>query len=96
MLFGYLQTWYCPGESRLLPLGILLILLGMLLGGKIAKEKQGTMIVGSVLLFLVLSLLQNMFKSAPIGTVLLYFTGAAVSLLGGMLLRDILAFFRTR
>lgn len=96
MLFGYLQEWYWPGESDLLPLGIVFILLGLLLGGKIAKEKQGTMVVFCVLLFLVFSLLQNVLRSYFMEIILLFFTGAAVSLLGGMILRDIIDYFRTR
>ena len=96
MLFGYLQEWFWPGESDLLPFGIALIVIGFLLGEKVSKGQQGTMAVSCVLVYLVLGLLRNMLYSFLIDFVLLFFTGIAVSLLGGMLLRDAVAYFRTR
>lgn len=96
MIVSYLQEWFVPGESDLFPIGIVLLVIGLLLGKRVPQETQGTLVVSSVLIFLVGSVVQNMLKSSMIGICLLFFTGIAVALLGGMILRDIIEYFRTR
>ena len=54
------------------------------------------MVVSGVLIFLVGSVVQNMLRSMMIDLCLMFFTGIAVALIGGMLLRDIVSYFRTR
>lgn len=96
MLVSYLQEWFVPGESDLFPIAVILVVIGLLLGKRVPQEMQGTMVVSSVLIFLVGTVVQNMLKSMTIDLLLLFFTGIAAALIGGMLLRDIIEYFRTR
>lgn len=96
MIVSYLQEWFVPGESDLFPIAVVLLVTGFLLGKRVPQEMQGTMVVSSVLIFLVGSVVQNMLGSMMIDLCLMFFTGIAAALIGGMLLRDIVLFFRTR
>ena len=96
MIVSYLQEWFVPGESDLFPIAVVLLVIGFLLGKRVPQETQGTMVVSSVLIFLVGSVAQNMLGSMMIDLCLMFFTGIAAALIGGMLLRDIVSYFRTR
>lgn len=96
MIVSYLQEWFVPGESDLFPIAVVLLVIGFLLGKRVPQETQGTMVVSGVLIFLVGSVVQNMLRSMMIDLCLMFFTGIAVALIGGMLLRDIVSYFRKR
>lgn len=75
MLVSYLQEWFVPGESDLFPIAVVLVVIGLLLGKRVPQEMQGTMVVSSVLIFLVGTVVQNMLKSMTIDLLLLFFYG---------------------